>query len=206
MKNIYLILILVTAINANSQKKPFEGKVVYKLEVKNPNPNIVPDSIWDARVKDRISYQKYYYKKSRYKSITDKKAIQIYDPKEKSLINYSIENDTSYVNTLPADKSIDPVKSIKREDTDVKILGYKCKKLIVKGKLTETTYYYSPDLEIPSKNFKGHNYGNWYQYLKETNALPLKIITKSSFVFMEMTATEVIPMKLKNSEFEIELE
>lgn len=195
---------MISSFGVFGQQRQFEGEVIYKVEIKNPNPNIVPDSVWDARVKDKIMYQKYYYKGDKYKSVISKKAIQLYDSKENALLNYNIENDTILINSIPADKSIDPVKSITHEDTAKEILGYKCQKLIVTGKLSKTTYYYSTDLKIPAENFKNHNYGNWYQFLKEANSLPLKIITKSGFLYMEMTAIEVKPKSIDDSEFVIQ--
>ena len=76
--------------------------------------------------------------------------------------------------------------------------------ILFKGRLTNTTYFYSDEIFIDPSYFKGHNYGNWYQYLEETNALPLKIITKNNFLHMEITAIKIIFTEVDDSEFIVE--
>ena len=191
---IILVFVLITNL-LFCQKKEFEGIINYKLVVKNPMPELMSDSLWTARVGKTTSNHKYYYKGSNYKNVIDKKKLQIYKPKSNEIYNYTIEKDTVFTNILNASKSIDSLKSIEKSDEIETILGYKCQKLIFKSKLAETTYYYSSELNIPAVNYINHHYGNWYEYLKETNSLPLKIIVRNKFLYMEMTA---INLELKN--------
>jgi hypothetical protein len=185
------------------QEKEFEGIIDYKLVVKNPMPELMSDSLWIARVGKTISNHKYYYKGSNYKNVIDKKQLQIYKPKSNQIYNYTIEKDTVFTNILNANKSIDSLRSIEKSDKTELILGYECQELIIKTKLTETTYYYSRELNIPSVNYINHHYGNWYEYLKETNSLPLKIIVKNKFLFMEMTAINLESKELNIDEFKL---
>jgi len=199
---ITLVLILITGFSF-CQEKEFEGVIDYKLVVKNPMPELMSDSLWTARVGKTTSNHKYYYKGSNYKNVIDKKELQIYKPKSNEIYNYTIEKDTVFTNILNASKSIDSLKSIDRSDKKELILGYECQKIIFKSKLAETTYYYSNELNIPAKNYINHHYGNWYEYLKETNSLPLKIIVRNKFLYMEMTAIDLELKELSIDEFEL---
>ena len=188
-----------------SQEKEFEGIIQYKVEAKNPNKNIMSDSLWEARTKSIQNNKifEYYYKKDNYKNIIKGEGIQVYNPKTNIIYNYKIGKDTVFNNILKANKSIDPIKEVIRSKDTKVILGYECEKIILKSKLAETTYYYSKSLKIPAKNFENHHYGNWYEYLKETNSLPLKIIIKNNILLLEMTAINVDRKELPSSDFKL---
>lgn len=199
---ITLVLVLITSF-LFCQEKEFEGIISYKLVVKNPMPELMSDSLWTARVGKITSNHKYYYKGSNYKNVIDDKELQVYKPKSNEIYNYTIEKDTIFANILSAEKSIDSLKSIEKSDKTELILGYECHKLIFKSELAETTYYYYRELNIPAVNYINHHYGNWYEYLKETNSLPLKIIVRNKFLHMEMTAINLETKELSVDEFKL---
>ena len=64
-------------------------------------------------------------------------------------------------------------------------------------------YYYNANLSVDPKLFVNHKYGNWYDYLSNSNALPLKSVIETPQFTMESVATEVNPMKLDLHTFEI---
>ena len=196
------VLLLVVSLSY-CQDKEFEGIINYEIEFKNPSPEIMNDSIWKKRVGKTISNHKYYYKKGNYKNIIDNNKLQIYKQHADEIYNYVIERDTIFSNILKVNNSIDPIKSIEKNSDLKLILDYKCNKVTFKTKFTETTYYYSKKLFMSSENYINHHYGNWYEYLKETNAIPLKIITKNKFLHMEMTAIDVDEIELSLKEFEL---
>lgn len=202
MKYIYILFLFFT-FNVTSQVKDFEGYVIYKVIMKNPNPKIISDSLWNARVPKKEFIHKYFYKKNKYKNIISGEGVQLYSPTEDKIHVFKIEKDTVFSNSITTSKSIDPVISIKKLEGKETILDIKCNILVIKSKLSKSTYYYSSKLRIPYKNFENHKYGNWSQYLEVTNSLPLKIISKSPFYFMEMTAIEIKEMKLKGSIFKV---
>ena len=199
-----ITLVFMLIVNLSfCQEKEFEGIINYKLVVKNPTPELISDSLWTARVGKTTSIHKYYYKGSNYKNIIDGKELQIYKPKTNEIYNYRIEKDTIFSNVLNTSKSIDSIKSMDRIDETENILGYECRKLVFKTKLSETTYYYSSKLNIPAENYINHHYGNWYEYLKETNALPLKIVIKNRFLHMVITAIDIEQKKINLNEFKL---
>jgi hypothetical protein len=199
-----ITLLFILAISSLfSQENDFEGIITYKLEVKNPNPELISDSLWNVKVGNSISVHKYYYKSGNYKNLVDGKELQIYNPESNKIYNYSIKKDTIFTNIINAYKSIDSLKNIVKSDEIQFINGYDCNKLVIKSKLAESIYYYSNKVKISAENYINHHYGNWYEYLKETNALPIKIIIKNKFLNLEMNAISVEKKKLSIREFKL---
>jgi hypothetical protein len=83
----------------------------------------------------------------------------------------------------------------------VTILGYTCDELTLTCKSGTQKYYFSNKLPVDVKLFENHKYGNWYDYLTKSNALPLKYIIETPQFIMETIATEVKPMKLEDKVF-----
>lgn len=83
------------------------------------------------------------------------------------------------------------------------ILGYKCDELILTCKSGTQKYYFNSILSVNIKLYTNHKYGNWYDYLKKANALPLKMIIDNQQFTMESVATDVKPMKLDDKEFKL---
>ena len=56
---------------------------------------------------------------------------------------------------------------------------------------------------MDTKLYLNHKFGNWYDYLSKSNALPLKSIIETAQFTIESTATEIRPMKVDYKEFEL---
>jgi hypothetical protein len=56
---------------------------------------------------------------------------------------------------------------------------------------------------VDTKLFANHKFGNWFDYLSKSNALPLKSIIDTAQFTMESIATEVKPTKLDTKIFEL---
>ena len=76
------------------------------------------------------------------------------------------------------------------------ILGYKSDELVLTCKSGTQKYYFNTKLGIDAKLFVNHKYGNWYDYVKQANAVPLKMVIDTEQFSMESTATEIKPGKL----------
>ena len=55
----------------------------------------------------------------------------------------------------------DEVVEYEISDSDVNVLGYECKVLKIKSVNGSSEYYFSSEINIDSKLFKNHKYGNW---------------------------------------------
>ncbi len=83
------------------------------------------------------------------------------------------------------------------------ILGYKCDELILTCKSGIQKYYFNSALSVDTKLFVNHKYGNWYDFLLQSNSLPLKLIIDNGQLTLESIAIEVKEMKLDQAIFEL---
>jgi hypothetical protein len=83
------------------------------------------------------------------------------------------------------------------------VLGYKCDELILNCKSGIQKYYFNSKLSVDTKLYANHKYGNWYDYLSKTNALPLKMIVDNAQFSMESVAVEIKPMVLDAKLFQL---
>jgi hypothetical protein len=97
----------------------------------------------------------------------------------------------------------DSIISVKLNKNVIKILGYECDELILTCKSGNQKYYFNSTLKVDVSLFENHKYGNWYDFLKESNSLPLKMIIDNAQFTMENIATEVKKMKFNEKDFQL---
>ena len=66
-------------------------------------------------------------------------------------------------------------------------------------------YYFNATVGLNSELYKNLKYGNWYDFVKRSHALPLKLILDSPQFTIESVATEVKKMKIDDKEFRLPL-
>ena len=198
MKNIVIVLLTVmTTLTVVGQN--FEGKIAYT--------NIYKSKKWmmsDEKLNDLMgTKQQYFIKGGDYKSITNGTWIQYtqYINKDNKIYTKLYDNETVYWNDAALQD--DQVLKVELNKKAIEILGYKCDEVILTCKSGVQKYYFNSSIAVDSKLFSNHKFGNWFDYLKEANALPLKIIIDSEKFSMESIATEVKEMKLEGKAFEL---
>lgn len=197
LKNLAFFCLFLTTITAFSQS--FEGKITYANSYKSKNTKI-PDQQWTAMLG---STQEYFIKEGEYKSITNGTFVQWqqYSNKDNKLYTKMANTETLLWN----DGSIqgDEVLKVELNKKVTEILGYKCDEVILTCKSGVQKYYFNSKLSVKTKLFVNHKFGNWFDYLSKSNALPLKSIIDTAQFTMESTATEVKPSKLDPKMFEL---
>lgn len=199
-----LILLFFTLIfSLSTFCQDFQGIVTYKFEIKNPMPDRILDSLFISRIGGKSTMtQIYYYKDNKYKSvIKETKTVQLYDPKTIRLYNYKVESDTA--TWSDGTKYIDKIVEIERIDEIENILGFDCQAIRIKSKMGETVFFFSNKYKLDAEKFKGHKYGFWEDYLKETGALPLKFVMKTAFSYIISTAIDIREENLSDNIFEL---
>src|SRR5258708_5701967 len=196
-KNLAIILTLLVTITAWGQK--FEGKITYLNTFKSKIPNL-PDEKFSAMIGTK---QEYYIKEGNYKSVTNGTFAQwqLYINTDNKLYNKRSNSETIFWND--ASVNDDSVISFQLNKGAMDILGYKCDELIFTCKSGIEKYYFNTKLGVDTKLYTHHKFGNWYDYLKHTNALPLKMFIEVQSFSMESIATEVRPMRLDDKEFQL---
>ncbi|MEC4048399.1 hypothetical protein OX284_003075 [Flavobacterium sp. SUN046] len=182
-----------------SEGQSFEGKITYTVSYKSKLSEL-SDQKWASMLG---SEQDYYIKGGNYKSITNGSMLewQLYNSKENTIYNKS----KSPNGAIPIDASqqtdvITKTEIIKNAAT---ILGYTCDEIIITTTSSVEKYFYSSKLSVDPSVFQKHKYGNWYEFVSRSKALPLKIIIDNHQFLMESTATAVKEIKLKDNFFDL---
>ncbi len=198
--SLFLFVLIFTG-TTSAQEKPFTGKIVYEYTFINPETGV---DVTDMMAEQYGREQHYFINEHSYKSYDENGAFkQLYNSENNKY--YFAQGDQ--IMMIDASLTMDKVTNIIHlEETEI-ILGYECKKLIVKTERSETIYWYSPQLTIDYEIFSGHKFGEWSNYLEATNgALPLKYIIKKGDYVWTTFANSVEEMSFKADDFDIENE
>jgi len=145
----------------------------------------------------------YAVKGGNYKTTTNGKFFhwQIYLNNENKLYNKMASSESLLWN----DGAINNDEFVKAEINKniVEILGYACNELIITCKNSVQKHYYNTKFAINPKLFEKLKYGSWNEVISRTKAIPLKMIVEMPQYKMECVATEIKPMKLDDSLFEL---
>jgi len=191
MKKIsYLVLILLVSLNTFSQV--FEGEIVYSNSYKSKNPKM-NDEQWNMLLG---TVQTYIIKNGDYKSTMNGAMAQwqLYINKENRLYNKMSQSETAFWND--AGFQGDEVLKVELNKGVTEVLGYKCDELILYCKSGVQKYYYNSKIGVDAKLFTNHKFGNWYEMVSKTHALPLKSIIETDQFTMVSIATKITPMKI----------
>jgi len=198
IKGLTTIILLTLSLSGLAQT--FEGKVIYKLEIKKADPNL-PDSIFKMMYGGALEMkQVYYYKDNKYKSITEGqevKSIQLYDPTTNRTYGYTDGTEMAFWSEGTG------ATTIEKLDLKEDIMGFSCNAVLIKSNVSELTLYYSSKFKIDLKKIKEDNF--WEKYLRITEAIPMKYIIKGGPAkhYVVMTAIEVKEEKLTDDFFKL---
>ncbi|HEY5750416.1 MAG TPA: hypothetical protein VIU12_30345 [Chryseolinea sp.] len=198
MKIIKLLALLLTTFSLATAQN-FEGKVIYKNDYKSKAPNMTSEQFNSMMGTNQV----YFAKEGNYKSVMDGKLFQwqLYINRDNKLYSKMSNSPTIFWNdgAVNADEVIK--SEIKKGVTS--ILGHPCDELVLTCKNGVEKYYFSSVLKVDAKLFVQHKFGNWNEVVSRTGALPLKMIIETPQFILESIATEIVPMKLDDKEFEL---
>ena len=200
MKKIAIILSISIFFILNSNAQFFEGKIIYKNNFQSKVTNYPSENL------NRLmgTKQTYMIKGRNYKSVFNGIFLksQIYRGEENRSYSLTAKSDTLYYEDYS--KNLDKALSYEIKKNQDTILGTPCDVLIVQAEKSKEYFYYNSKCGINPELFKQHNYGNWYYIISKTKALPLKTVIETKQFIMTSVATEIIPMKLEDTVFEIQ--
>ncbi|MBO6794077.1 MAG: hypothetical protein JJ895_09205 [Balneolaceae bacterium] len=201
MRAIALLFFSLYSCVVLAQDSNFTGKIVYEYTFINPETGV---DVSDMMAEQYGREQHYFINEHSYKSYDENGTFkQLYNSANN--LYYFVLGDQ--VMKMEASNATANEITITQFDETETILGYECKKLIVKTESSETEYWYAPKLSVNQTVFSKHKFGEWSNYLEATNgALPLKyIIKKGDFVWTTF-ATSIEIMSFKDDDFDIENE
>ena len=197
MKTLLTIALAIMTMTAFGQN--FEGKVTYTNKIKSKNAQVTDEQLAAMLGNQQV----YYIKGGNYKSVTNGSFMlwQLYINKDNKIYNKYANSEALLWNDCSVQG--DSILSTKINKGAADILGYKCDELVLTCTSGVQRYYYSPKLGIDPAPYINHKYGNWYDYVKLTKAMALKMIIDSDQLTMESIATKVESVKLDDKEFQL---
>lgn len=202
-----ITFILLTLITTISFGQNFEGTLTYttsiELSEKMKKMGLTKEILMKKMEEENSFSSKinYSYKEDNYLiEMSDNGTSSKYIGEKNTI--YTREKDDDLI--VAIDASIDlenqmfgTTPKIEKMETDVIILDKKCNKVVVTWKTGVYEYYYNADfLKMDSNLYKNHKYDMWFEYLKISNALPLRIVKKTAGM---MTLTmDLIDLKETN--------
>ncbi len=198
MKKI-LALPFTILIAAALYAQPFEGIIIYQNTYKSKLPSLT-DEKFNSTLGTR---QEYRIKGGSYKSAYNGSFVewQLYNNSDNKLYTKMSNSETALWN----DGSIytDSVLKVEVNKGVIKVLDYSCDEVILTCKYGIQKYYFNSKLGVDISLYDKHVYGNWYEFLKVSKALPLKsVIDKIQFT-LESIAIDVKAMKLEDKDFKL---
>lgn len=198
MKKLFLVLALILS-STYGFSQFYEGEIIYTNSFKSKNSQLT-----DLQRNTMLgSTQEFYIKGGDYKSITNGTLLQwqLYSNKDNKLYNKMSNSETAFWN----DGNIqgDEVLKIEVNKNTTEILGYKCDEVILTCKSGVQKFYFNSKLAVDTKLYINHKFGNWFDYLSKSDALPLKSIIETAQFTLESVATDIKPMKLDVKLFEL---
>jgi len=184
---VFAILLSGAGTFAQTANPAFEGEIVYSNVYKSKNPKLKEKQL--AAMLGSV--HNYYIKNGDYKTVTNGMFAQwqLYINKDNKLYNKMASSDTVFWND--AAMHDDEVLSSRVTKKAVTILGYVCDELVLNCRSGVHKYYFNSKLGVDAKLFVRNKYGNYYNYISKTNAVPLKMIIEDIDFVIESTATKV---------------
>jgi hypothetical protein len=197
MKTTHLILVTLILSSITLFGQTFEGKIVYTNTYKSKIPNVTDKQFTEMMGE----LQEYYIKNGDYKSETKSALFQAqYYINSDNKLYTKMANSDEYIWNDGAINDDELIKSEYNKGV-IEILGNMCDELIFTCKKSRQKYYFSSKFSANSQLFVNHKFGNWYDFVSKSNAVPLKMIIDNEEFSMESTATSITEMKLENSFF-----
>lgn len=192
-----LITFCLSVMYLFSFGQSFEGEIVYQTSFKSKIPDITAKEFSAV-----MSVGKNFFIKDgdfKYETEGTHELWELYINADNKIYHKYSNSEKLTWNDASIDR--EDVLSTEFHRDAAEILGYKCDEIILNCNIGIHKYYFSSKLHIDGKLYTNCLIGNWYAYLSEANAIPLKIVFDNEQVSMETIAIEVKPMILDKSMF-----
>ena len=199
MKNCLILpLLILNGFLVNAQY--FEGTIEYDYSYTLKDESL-DESIFNESGTHGISY----FKDGLIKEISDSKYMSyylLYPKKNRIYYKHDMKDDTLRFNSTFSKETPEKFEYQLFEGTDT-ILGVICDKLIVFAKYSTNTYYFSSEYPLDPECYKNHNIDNKDKIVNLMKAVYLKLVMDFRAYEVEVTATNINPIKLNKKTFKI---
>lgn len=198
MKITRIVLYVAIMFSAFVYGQNFEGSLLYSVDftlsekaiAKGMTREMIEERL--KKNKEALSPVQYWYKGSNYlRKLVDIGHTGIYLGTTNTLYNQKVGENTITAIDASVDMETDVYHkppSVEIADTDVVILGKKCKKVVVIWSNNVYEYYFSPGyLPMNPDLYKNYNLNMWHKYLSLAKALPLRMVKGSTDGSVQIT-------------------
>ncbi|QRM90376.1 hypothetical protein FG167_14400 [Lacinutrix sp. WUR7] len=210
MKHLLFSFFIFYSCIAISQN--FEGTLTYKNDLVLSKKLVEKTGLTVEKMKKNNSFFAYTeitYKQGNYcMEASNSRIKQIYNPERKELL--TIDSKLDLVSAIITNIDLEFEKTgnlpkIEIVDTKEVILSHTCKKVVVTWQSGVYAYYYNSQfLPMDPNLYANHRYDMWFEFLKKSNALPLKIVKKTNgFMTATMTLEKVDAHAVKDKKFKL---
>ena len=191
MQKIFSALLFV-CINTICFAQSFEGKITYENSFKSKIPNVTDQQLTEMMGPVIV----YFMRGGEYKTQSNGTIVQwqLYSTADNKLYTKMSNNEAAIWNDATVNS--DSVISSEVHPRAIEILGYSCDELVLTCKSGVQKYYYNSKFPLDPNLFQKHAYGNWYEYVKLSKAMPLKMVIDSPQFTLVSTASSVEPSKM----------
>ncbi len=199
MKKTLVACFLLELFFASAIAQNFEGKVHYQNTFKSKIPNVTDDMLTQMMG----TSLEYTLKEGNYKTSSNGTFLlwQLYVQKDNKLYTKFANSTSIFWNDGSENK--DEVMKVDLNQSALDVLGHKCDELILTCKSGVQKYYFTSKFKVDPKLFENHKFGNFYEYMAKSKALPLKIVIDNIQFSMESVATSVEEMKIDDALFQL---
>lgn len=196
MKKFSLLALLISFIGYSQN---FEGEISYSNSYKSKIAQ-VNDEQWKTMMG---GIQKYAIKNGDYKSETNGTLMlwQLYINKDNKLYNKMSNSEVIY--WFEGSVQNEEILSATINKNSTEVLGYTCDELILNCKSGVQKYYFNSKFSVDPSNFINHKFGNWYDFVSRSKAMPLKIIIDTNQFTLTSVATNIVAKALDMSMFSL---
>ena len=199
MKFSTVAVFLFILISVTSIAQSFEGKVNYQNTFKSKIPNVTDDMLTQMMG----TSLDYTMKEGNYKTTSNGTFLlwQLYVQGDNKLYTKFANSNSIFWNDGAENK--DEVIKSELNKNALEILGHKCDELVLTCKSGVQKYYFTSKFKLDPKLFENHKFGNFYDYVIKSKAVPLKIIIDNVQFSMESVATFVDTKKIEDAIFRL---
>lgn len=199
MKFSTVAVFLFILISVTSIAQSFEGKVNYQNTFKSKIPNVTDDMLTQMMG----TSLDYTMKEGNYKTTSNGTFLlwQLYVQDDNKLYTKFANSNSIFWNDGAENK--DEVIKSELNKNALEILGHKCDELVLTCKSGVQKYYFTSKFKLDPKLFENHKFGNFYDYVIKSKAVPLKIIIDNVQFSMESVATSVDTKKIEDAIFRL---
>lgn len=109
------------------------------------------------------------------------------------------------IKSIPGTTEFPNQLEIQESDHRIEVLDFECKSVVFITEMGRTTYFFNENITVDPKYFDEHRFGNWFQYLTQSNgAIPLKFITEMNGFTQIAEAEKIESLKVDDQKFDIQ--